>query len=43
MARIKKAVKALLWALCSVPAMAAFLAIAVMADYMGREDDGKTG
>ena len=34
MARIKKAVNGLLWALCAVPVMAAFLAIAVMADYM---------
>lgn len=34
MARLKKAVKVLLWALCAVPVMAAFLAIAVMTDYM---------
>lgn len=34
MARLKKAVKGLLWGLCAVPVMAAFLAIAVMADYM---------
>ena len=34
MARIKKAVNGLLWALCAVPVMAAFLAIAVMYDYM---------
>lgn len=40
MARIKKAVKALLWGLCAVPVMAAFLAIAVMTDYMERGDDG---
>lgn len=34
MARIKKAMTGLLWALCAVPVMAAFLAIAVMTDYM---------
>ena len=34
MARVKKAVKGLLWGLCAVPVMAAFLAIAVMSDYM---------
>lgn len=34
MARIKKAVKGFLWALCAVPVMAVCLAIAVMADYM---------
>ena len=34
MARIKKAVKAMLWGLCAVPAMAVFLAVAVMTDYM---------
>ena len=34
MARIKKAVKGLLWALCAVPLMAVGLAIAVMTDYM---------
>ena len=34
MARIKKTIEDLLWALCAVPVMAAFLAIAVMDDYM---------
>lgn len=34
MARIKKAIEGLLWALCAVPVMAACLAIEVMADYM---------
>ena len=34
MARIKKAVKGLLWTLCAVPVMAVCLAIAVMTDYM---------
>ena len=34
MARIKKAIEGLLWALCEVPVMAACLAIAVMSDYM---------
>lgn len=34
MARIKKAVKGFLWALCAVPVMAVFLAVAVMTDYM---------
>lgn len=34
MARIKKAVKGLLWGLCAVPVMAVGLAIAVLFDYM---------
>lgn len=34
MARIKKAMTDLLWALCAVPVMAACLAIAVMVDHM---------
>lgn len=34
MARIKKAIKGLLWALCAVPVMAVCLAIAVMSEYM---------
>lgn len=38
MARIKKAVNGLLWGLCAVPVMAAFLAVAVMTDYIERED-----
>lgn len=40
MARIKKAVKGLLWGLCAVPVMAVFLAVAVMTDYMERGNDG---
>lgn len=34
MARLKKAIKGLLWGLFAVPVMAVGLAIAVMADYM---------
>lgn len=34
MARIKKAIKGFLWALCAVPMMAVCLSIAVMSDYM---------
>ena len=34
MARLKKAIKGFLWALCAVPVMAVFLAVAVMTDYM---------
>ena len=37
MARIKKAVKGFMWALCAVPVMAVFLAVAVIADYMESE------
>ena len=37
MARIKKAVKGFLWALCAVPVMAVGLAIAVLFDYMESE------
>lgn len=40
MARLKKAITGLLWALCAVPVMAVGLAIAVMTDYMERGDDG---
>ena len=32
MARIKKAIKRLLWAVCAVPVMAVLLAIAVLSD-----------
>lgn len=34
MARLKKAITGLLWALCAVPVMAVCLAIAVLFDYM---------
>lgn len=34
MARLKKAIKGFLWALCAVPVMAVFLAVVVMTDYM---------
>lgn len=34
MARVKKAMTGLLFALCAVPVMAVCLAIAVMSDYM---------
>lgn len=34
MARLKKAIKGFLWALCAVPVMAVFLAVEVMTYYM---------